>query len=75
MLVHERVFEEPNGKLRVEVKKVARLHGKDNRLHPPEGAFSLYLRVYWPEENALDGSWTPPAVRKVSRDTDVADEL
>lgn len=71
------VFEE-DGSLTIVISRGSQHDGGlagSNRLHPPEGAFSLYLRVYWPEENALDGSWTPPAVRKVSRDTDVADEL
>ena len=34
-----------------------------NRLVTPTGSFSLYLRVYWPEDAALDGSWTPPPAR------------
>ena len=34
-------------------------------LPAPRGEdFSLYLRAYWPERAALDGTWTPPAVRK-----------
>lgn len=39
---------------------------EDNRLTPPPGPFSLYLRLYWPEKSALDGAWTPPAVRPVA---------
>jgi hypothetical protein len=45
--------------------------GKDkeaNWLPSPEGAFSLFMRLYWPTEKApsiLDGSWKPPAVRAV----------
>jgi hypothetical protein len=35
-----------------------------NRLVTPTGSFSLYLRVYWPEHAALDGSWTPPPVHR-----------
>ncbi|MEI6239539.1 MAG: DUF1254 domain-containing protein [Planctomycetia bacterium] len=34
-----------------------------NRLAPPPGEFSLYLRIYWPEETAVAGEWTPPPVR------------
>jgi len=34
-----------------------------NRLVAPPGPFSLYLRLYWPAADALDGSWTPPAVQ------------
>jgi hypothetical protein len=39
-----------------------------NWLPSPEGKFILMLRLYWPHETAptiLDGSWKPPAVRKV----------
>lgn len=33
-----------------------------NWLPAPEGPFYLVLRIYWPEEAALDGSWTPPPI-------------
>jgi hypothetical protein len=33
---------------------------------PKEADFSLYIRAYWPKAAVVDGSWTPPAVRKVS---------
>lgn len=39
---------------------------EDNRLTPPAGPFSLYMRLYWPDESALDGDWTPPAVHPVA---------
>ena len=32
---------------------------------PKTGDFSLYIRSYWPKAPITDGSWTPPAVRKV----------
>ncbi|WP_329539391.1 DUF1254 domain-containing protein [Streptomyces sp. NBC_01358] len=38
-----------------------------NWLPAPEGRFSLYLRAYWPEPAALDGTWRPPAVTRTSR--------
>jgi hypothetical protein len=31
---------------------------------PAGDDFSLYLRAYWPERAVLDGTWTPPPVRK-----------
>ena len=46
--------------------------GKDkesNWLPAPKGKFILMLRLYWPKEkdpSILDGSWKPPAVKKVS---------
>lgn len=33
-----------------------------NRIVAPPGEFSLYLRLYGPEERALAGQWTPPPV-------------
>jgi hypothetical protein len=35
-----------------------------NRLVTPTGSFSLYLRVYWPEDAVLNGSWTPPPAHR-----------
>lgn len=37
-----------------------------NWLPAPKGDFSLYVRAYWPKAEVLDGSWTPPAVQKLS---------
>ena len=40
---------------------------RDNWLPAPNGAdFTLYVRAYWPKTAVTDGSWTPPAVKKVS---------
>lgn len=43
--------------------------GKDkenNWLPTPEsGGFSMNLRLYWPKQDVLDGSWKPPAVSPV----------
>jgi len=33
---------------------------------PMEGAFTLTLRLYWPEPAALDGRWAPPLIKRVS---------
>jgi hypothetical protein len=43
--------------------------GKDRRanwLPAPAGPFNLLMRVYWPKPAMLDGTWMPPAVKKVS---------
>lgn len=40
-----------------------------NWLPAPTGKFILMLRMYWPDETApsiIDGSWKPPAAKKVS---------
>ncbi len=38
---------------------------ESNWLPAPEGPFSAVLRLYWPKAEALDGTWTPPPVRRV----------
>jgi hypothetical protein len=43
--------------------------GKDresNWLPADAGSFNVALRMYWPKESALTGSWTPPPIKKVS---------
>ena len=32
---------------------------------PKEGDFSLTMRLYWPKAAALDGTWSPPQVKRV----------
>jgi len=36
-----------------------------NWLPAPKGKFSLYVRAYWGKAPILDGSWKPPAIKKV----------
>jgi hypothetical protein len=36
---------------------------RSNWLPAPAGPFTLTARLYWPRREALDGRWTPPAVR------------
>lgn len=48
----------------------ARSPGADkesNWLPAPTGRFSLYIRAYWGKEAILDGSWQPPAIRRVTK--------
>jgi hypothetical protein len=33
-----------------------------NWLPTPQGSFNLILRVYWPEQELIDGTWEPPPV-------------
>ena len=35
-----------------------------NWLPAPEGPFMLPLRMYWPKEEAIDGTWTEPPMRR-----------
>jgi hypothetical protein len=40
-------------------------HQQANWLPAPEGTFYLVLRIYWPEQAALQGDWTPPPVVRI----------
>jgi hypothetical protein len=37
-----------------------------NWLPAPDGPFSLILRIYWPRQEVIDGTWVPPPVTKVA---------
>jgi hypothetical protein len=42
--------------------------GKDkeaNWLPAPKGPFAMYMRLYWPKEEALEGRWKNPPLEKV----------
>lgn len=38
---------------------------ESNWLPAPEGDFHLCLRLYWPKDAFLDGTWKPPGVKRV----------
>jgi hypothetical protein len=47
--------------------------GKDNEVNwlpAPKGAFRMYLRLYWPKANALDGEWKAPALVRLPDTTE-----
>jgi hypothetical protein len=37
---------------------------QSNWLPAPAGSFALFMRLYWPKPEALDGTWTPPQVER-----------
>ncbi|PZF70860.1 DUF1254 domain-containing protein [Taibaiella soli] len=37
---------------------------ESNWLPAPEGNFNVMMRVYWPKDEMINGSWTPQAVKK-----------
>jgi hypothetical protein len=41
--------------------------GKDkesNWLPAPRGPFLMFMRLYWPKHEALDGTWTQPPLQR-----------
>jgi hypothetical protein len=56
-----------NGSLTI-IVSASHPSGRDvNWLPSPEGAFSLVLRVHDPMPQVLDGSWSPPVIRVISK--------
>ena len=37
-----------------------------NWLPAPPGPFTVFMRLYWPKDDALDGTWEPPKLVKVA---------
>jgi hypothetical protein len=57
----------PNGELTLSVQREPPADAqRANWLPAPQGDFSLYVRAYWPKAAVIDGSWTPPAVAKLT---------
>ena len=56
----------PDGGLTIYIQHTSPGPDKEpNWLPAPEGAFQMFLRLYWPKAEALDGSWQPPKAVKV----------
>lgn len=36
---------------------------RGNRLPAPNGPIYIVLRIYWPKESVLNGSWEPPGIQ------------
>jgi hypothetical protein len=54
-----------DGSLTLRIQRDAPEEGwQSNWLPAPDGPFYMVLRLYGPEPEALDGTWTPPAARK-----------
>ena len=57
----------PDGSLTIYVQNTSPGADKEaNWLPAPEGPFTVFMRVYWPKPEALDGSWQPPKLVKTS---------
>jgi len=55
-----------DGSLDIYIQKDSPGKAKEsNWLPAAAGAFSVTLRVYWPEESMIDGSWKTPGIKKL----------
>jgi hypothetical protein len=54
-----------DGSLTIYIQKESPGADKEsNWLPAPDGPIYVVMRLYWPKESALDGSWKPPAVQQ-----------
>ncbi|WP_313673574.1 DUF1254 domain-containing protein [Mycolicibacterium sp.] len=61
------LVENPDGSLTLYVQNSPPESDKTaNWLPAPPGPFTVFMRVYWPKPEALDGSWQPPKLVKVA---------
>lgn len=57
----------PDGSLDIYIQKDSPGKGKEpNWLPAPAGDFILMMRMYWPKDQVINGSWKPPAVAQVA---------
>ncbi len=57
----------PDGSLTVYVQNTSPGPEREaNWLPAPEGPFTVFMRLYWPKTEALEGSWQPPKLVKTS---------
>ena len=56
----------PDGSLTIDIQNSPPASDKQaNWLPAPPGPFQLFMRLYWPEPEALDGNWQVPKVAKL----------
>ena len=56
----------PDGSVTIYIQKDSPGTDKEsNWLPAPDGPIYLAMRLYWPRETALKGSWKPPAVQRI----------
>jgi hypothetical protein len=61
-----RLQRDPDGGLTLYIQ--AESPGTDqesNWLPAPQGPFAMYMRLYWPKDEALDGTWKQPPLEPV----------
>jgi len=56
----------PDGSITIDIQKDSPGKSREsNWLPAPNGPPFVVMRIYWPKETALNGTWKPPAVRRV----------
>ncbi|WP_431896205.1 DUF1254 domain-containing protein [Nonomuraea sp. bgisy101] len=55
---------DPDGSVDLYIQHDAPSDMQPNWLPAPAGGFNLILRMYWPEQSVVDGTWAPPPVTK-----------
>lgn len=55
-----------NGSLDIYIQHKAPDRKESNWLPAPDGDFSLTLRLYWPTQKILDGTWELPLIEKIA---------
>jgi hypothetical protein len=54
----------PDGSLDIYIQRDSPGKEKEaNWLPAAKGDFNVTMRIYWPKESVLDGSWKPPAIQ------------
>jgi hypothetical protein len=62
-----RLAADADGSLDIHIQAADPGPGKEaNWLPAPAGAFNLVLRIYWPAQRVIDGTWTAPGIRRVT---------
>jgi hypothetical protein len=61
----QNLVKDADGGLTLYVQHESPAPGKEpNWLPAPKGPFIAIMRIYWPKEAALDGSWKQPPMTK-----------
>ncbi|HTP69634.1 MAG TPA: DUF1214 domain-containing protein [Dongiaceae bacterium] len=56
----------PDGSLDIYLQHDSPRKNKESNWLPADAdSFNVALRMYWPKETALNGTWTPPPIKKV----------
>ena len=59
---------DPDGSLTLYFQKDSPGQDKEsNWLPTPEGSFNLFMRLYWPDQAIVDGTWKMPPVERVKQ--------